>query len=191
MCDVSKDDYFNKIYTCKGVIEDSGSGEYVVSGQTTAPNDSMVLFWAANPPNYNTSFAGSGLPYPSPDIAFDNTPNKGAVRVKNGSFKFFIRYPSSFYAGLGTLYVAPHVYYKVCDNSGKESKVYSVKIGKGIPFRTLTYPPPPTTAPRRNVSFYAGRDSLPLRTQEQILRDSGYPDKNIMPDNFWGLAIPN
>jgi len=191
MCDISKDDYFNKTYSCKGVIEDSGNGEYVITGKTSAPDGSMVLFWAANPPNYNTSYSGSGLPFPNPDIAFNNTPNRGAVKVTGGHFKFFIRYPSSFYASLGTLYISPHVYYKVCDNTGNESKVYSEKIGEGIPFRTLTYPPPPSTAPRRDVNFYAGRDNLPVRTQEQILRDSGYPSKNMYPNNFWGLAVPN
>jgi hypothetical protein len=47
------------------------------------------------------------------------------------------------------------------------------------------------TAARTNSLFYKGRDDLPIRTQEQILRDSGYPDKNIMPPNFWGLSIPH
>ncbi len=191
MCDNSKEGYFHDTYTCQGTVEDEGIGEYVVTGNTNAPDGSMVLFWAANPPNYNTSYSGSALPYPSPDIAFENTPNRGAVKVSGGKFKFNIRYPSSFYAGLGTYYVEPHVYYKVCDNSGKESTVHQIKIGHGVPYRTLTYPPPPHTAPRKNVNFYEGRDELPIRTQEQILRDSGYPSKNITPENHWGLAVPN
>jgi hypothetical protein len=190
MCDYSRDDHFNNIYSCKDIVEDHGSGEFTVSGKTSAPDGANVLFWAANPPNYNTGFSGSGLPFPSPDIAFDNTPNKGAVKVQDGNFKFYIRYPSSFYAGLGTYYVPPHVYYKVCDGSGKESRVHAIKLGEGIPFRSLTYPPPPMTAPRRDCNFYGGRDELPIRTQEQILRDGGYPDKNTTPDNFWGLVPP-
>lgn len=191
MTNIHATHHLHKTYSCEGVVEDKGSGEFSVSGKTSAPNGSMILFWAANPPNYNTSYAGSGIPYPNPEVAFDHTPNKGAVRVKNGRFQFFIRYPSSFYAGLGTYYVEPHVYYKVCDGGGEESKVHTIRVGNGIPFRMLTYPPPPNTAPRRNVNFYAGRDLLPVRTQEQILRDSGYPTKDVMPKNFWGLAIPS
>ena len=54
----------------------------------------------------------------------------------------------------------------------------------------LTYPPPPSSAPRCSSIFYSGRNKLPVRTQEQILRDSSYPCINKMPDNFWGLAVP-
>lgn len=193
MCDASGKTYFHEQYTCQGVTEDAGEGEYVVNGHTDAPDGSMVLFWAPCPPNYNGSYSGSALPYPSPLIAFDNTPNKGAVRVSGGTFKFNLRFPGSFYAGLGTYYVPPQVYYKICagGDTSQESQVHSITLGDGIPFRTLTYPPPPNTAPRRNCMFYDGRDKLPVRTQEQILRDSGYPDKNLLPPNFWGSSIPN
>lgn len=191
MCDATGSDYLSQKYSCEGVTEDSGNGEYSVNGHTDAPDGSMIVFWAPNPPNYNGSYSGSGLPFPSPTIAFDNTPNKGAVRVQGGQFRFQIHFPNSFYAGLGTYYVSPQVYYKICGNSGQDSKVHAITLGDGIPFRTLTYPPPPNTAPRRNCMFYGGRDSLPVRTQEQILRDSGYPDKNLIPDNFWGSSIPN
>jgi hypothetical protein len=190
MCDATGSDYLSQKYSCEGVTEDSGNGEYSVNGHTDAPDGSMIVFWAPNPPNYNGSYSGSGLPFPSPTIAFDNTPNKG-VRVQGGQFRFQIHFPNSFYAGLGTYYVSPQVYYKICGNSGQDSKVHAITLGDGIPFRTLTYPPPPNTAPRRNCMVYGGRDSLPVRTQEQILRDSGYPDKNLIPDNFWGSSIPN
>ena len=56
----------------------------------------------------------------------------------------------------------------------------------------LTYPPSqPKTAARANPRFYSGRTELPMRTQEQILRDSGYPENNKMPANFWGKAVPH
>ena len=189
MCD--RPNFLSQKFSCKEAVIDSGSGEFTVDGSTDAPDGSIVIFWAANPPNYNTSFSGSGLPYPNPDVAFDNTPNQGATKVKNGSFKFKIRYPSSFYAGLGSLYLPPQVYYKVCQGEDNESKVHVIKIGEGIPFRSLTYAPPPTTAPRRSPMFYSGGWKLPVRTQEQILRDSAYPSKNEIPSNFWGLRPPS
>ena len=31
---------------------------------------------------------------------------------------------------------------------------------------------------------------MPIRGQETILRDSGFPEVNVMPKNFWGLKPP-
>lgn len=188
MCE--RQNYLSNLFSCKDAIIDTGDGEYTVEGNYDGPNDSIVLFWAANPPNYNNSYSGSGLPFANPEMAFENTPNKGAVKLKGGKFKFNIRYPNSFYAGLGSVYIPPQVYYKVCNKNNK-GKVNVLKLGEGIPFRSLTYAPPPTSAPRKSPMFYKGGWELPVRTQEQILRDSGYPNKDIMPDNFWGLAVPN
>lgn len=189
MCDNWKNKKFNE-YSCEGVVLDEGEGEYIVKGNLeTANKDATILYFAPNPPTYSQSYTGSGLPYPNPNIAFDNTPNRGAVKLVNGEFKFRVRYPNSYYVGLGTVYVEPHVYLKVCN----DGKIHTVKLGNGIPFRFLTYPPAPNTAPRENPMFYqgAGRDILPPRTQEQILRDSAYPSENVMPKNFWGKAVPH
>ena len=35
-----------------------------------------------------------------------------------------------------------------------------------------------------------GKNKLPIRTQEQVLRDSSYPEDNRMPSDFWGLKPP-
>jgi len=190
MCEQWKSKYFNE-YSCKGIIVDEGNGEFIVKGKLQSNiNNSKLLYYSPNPPTYCTSYSGSGLPYPNPLIAFDNTPNKGAVITgNNGEFQFRVRYPNSYYAGLGTVYVPPHVYVKVCG----QKKVHTIKLGDGIPFRMLSYPPPPNSAPRRGPMFYGtkGRNILPPRTQERILRDSGYPPKNVMPENFWGKAVPH
>ena len=39
--------------------------------------------------------------------------------------------------------------------------------------------------------YHCHRNQLPIRGQEQILRDRGYPDVNVMPKNFWGLKPSN
>ena len=144
-----------------------------------------------NPPTYTTSYSGSGLPYPSPDIAYENTPNRGAVKASGGSFEFRVRYPNAYYIGLGSVYVEPCVHIKICEE-GSDGKVSTIKLGNGIPFRMLTYPPSqPGTKARSCPKFYSGRTELPMRTQEQLLRDSGYPEENVMPQNFWGKAVPH
>lgn len=191
MCDNWKKDYSNQ-HSCDGVVLDSGDGEYIVKGHinTKTPN-ATVLFWASNPPTYTTSYSGSGLPFPSADIAYENTPNRGAVKSSGGHFTFRVRYPNAYYMGLGSVYVEPCVHIKVCEEGG-DNKVHKIALGKGIPFRMLTYPPSfPNTAARKNPMFYAGRDNLPIRNQEQILRESGYPGENKMPANFWGKAVPH
>lgn len=172
---------------CVCDISYDNNGSVLINGSVKnySPN-STLIFWAASPPDYRTSYTGSGLPYPNYEIAYENTPNKGTVPIVNGSFTFNIRYPSGYYAGLGSAYVKPHLNLQI-NSMGKLGPVSVVSLGEGIPFRLLTYPPIPETAPRTSPAFYDVRHYLPVRTQEQILRDSDYPNNLKMPANFWGL----
>lgn len=190
MCENWRKIYFDK-YSCQGIVMDNGRGDIVVKGKTKNNNlNAKVLYWAATPPDYIVSYSGAGLPFANPEMAHQNTPNQGMTQANNGEFQFNIKYPNSYYTGLGTVYIPPHVNLKICqDNQCDE--IVSIQLGDGIPFRLLTYPPVPATAPRCSPMFYMGRDRLPVRTQEQILRDSGFPQVNRMPPNFWGLRPPN
>ena len=190
MCDSWKSD-FAKEFNCEGMVLDSGDGEYIVKGKVKNGGNSNIMFWAPNPPTYVTSYAGSGLPFANPEMAYDNTPNKGMVKAKNGSFEFKVRYPNSYYMGLGTVCVEPCCHIKICGKKS-DNKIHTIKLGNGIPFRMLTYPPTSETGrPRSSATFYSGGWELPVRTQEQICRDSGYPEVNKMPKDFWGLTPPN
>ena len=183
----SLDTYINDNLLCEGVVSNTSDGEYLVKGSImNGPSDALITYWAANPPTFSTSYAGSSLPYANPLMAYENTPNKGSVRSYNGQFEFRVYYPNSYYAGLGTVYVKPHVNIKIC---GSE-KSYKIELGDGVPFRTLTYAPPPSSYPRYSPLFYKGKESLPVRTQEEILRSATYPEKNSYPTNFWGLKPP-
>ena len=152
-----------------------------------------------------------------------------STQCNNRKFEFRIQYPNSYYIGLGSLYVPPHVHFKVCEESHWEggtggvrfmipgpnnsnpapgesinedinnkvqdvinsNEFHTIQIDEGIPFRTLTYPSPPSKNPRTSPMFYhCGKNQLPIRGQEQVLRDSGYPEVNKMPNNFWGLKPP-
>jgi len=189
-CEDNIDKYVDDQMKCEGVVESLGDGDYLVRGRVVNGSAGiLVSYWAANPPTYITSFSGSGLPYANPLMAYENTPNRGAVRTSaGGRFQFRIRYPNAYYVGLGTVYVPPHVNVKICDKS--EPEVHRIELGDGIPFRTLTYAPPPLSYPRQNPFFYSGRETLPIRTQEQVLRDSAFPPTNKYPQNFWGLKPP-
>jgi len=191
-CENNINTYLQDNLKCEGVVDNVGNGDYLVRGKiSNGSSDALVVFWAANPPTFTQSYAGSALPYANPLQAYENSPNKGSVKAKNGYFEFRIRYPNAYYIGLGTVYVKPHVNIRICDNNHPEGgEVHRIDLGDGIPFRALTYAPPPTSWPRYSPIFYSGKELLPVRTQEQILRDSGFPSKNVYPSNFWGLKPP-
>jgi hypothetical protein len=177
---------------CEGIVENVGDGNIEITGKLKIPKkNAKVIYWAANPPDFNVSFSGSGLPYPSPEIAFQNTKNVGAVTTTDGVFKIKLYYPSAYYVALGSLYVPPHIHLKICEPG--YDKYFSVKIGAGIPYRTLTHPAPPSLNPRVDPTFY-NNEQLTVRSQEQILRDSAYPEYNTIPpeipSNFWGKRPP-
>jgi hypothetical protein len=151
-------------------------------------NSVYVKYWAANIPNYNSNFSGSGLPFPTEEIAFENTVNLGKVQVLRGNFSFSMRYPNSYYINMGATYVPPEVQIQVCDeNNNNVSDVQHINLGQGIPFRTLTWP---NQRNWNNGAMFYNVPNLPVRNQEQILKDSAYPKVNVMPKNFWGTKPP-
>lgn len=203
--------YFERL-DCKGIAINEGEGDILVTGEVNndIPNP-IVIYWAPNPPTYSTSFTGSSLPYYDSIQAYDRTPNVGSVKCINNKFQFRIKYPNAYYVGLGTLYVPPHLHFKICTDKNikddllnlnvsdlkkelddkKNLNYHTIKIDDGVPFRTLTHPAPPTEAKRNSPMFYyCSKEQLPVRGQEQVLRDSGYPEENKMPSNFWGLKPP-
>ena len=173
-------------------VETDIDGEYTVKGfDEDIRNDDTIIFWAANPATYNGSYSGSGLPFPNPEIAYQNSINKGSAKAVGGYYEFKIRYPNAYYVGLGSTYVEPCVHIKIIHKSG-EDKLKTIKLGNSIPFRSLIHPNGQRNIPSRdNNGFYNNFKKSSGRTQEQILRDSQYPENNAMPPNFWGKSIPH
>lgn len=174
---------------CDGVIDHDHTGTLTVKGQmkSSIPK-ATIYYWAAAPVTRGISFSGSGMPYPNPSVAYDRTPNKGTIESVNGQFTFSIKRPNAYYIGLGSLYIPPHINFKI-SIQGMPDNYFSVQIDDGTPFRMLTYPAPPTKKPRISPMFYCEPEQN-ARTQESILRASAYPSTNTMPDNFWGLRPP-
>ena len=171
---------------CEGTIETTLGGDITVRGYISDTIVSpTIIYWAANPPTYNSSYSGSGMPYSSASQAYENTLNQGVSKTGDSSFCIKIKYPNSYYIHLGTVYVPPHLNLMVKETG----KTYKISLGEGVPFRMLTYPAL-KEAPRCAPGFYH-RGRLPVRSQEQILRDGAYPSQNIMPRNFWGLTVPH
>jgi hypothetical protein len=129
-----------------------------------------------------------GLPFPNKEIAFSKTSNRGEIITgKGGSFNITMKTPNSYYLNEKTdnNMISPEVMLKY--NNGKEEKVIRVKVAEPIPFRYQHYPPA-----REDIqySFYKDGWTMPVRTQEQIIRDAEYPPTNTPYSNYWGLKPP-
>lgn len=172
---------------CKIKIKYNGSGNFIIDGVANAGE--FVKYWASAPPTYSLSFAGSGLPYPNEEVAFEKTPNQGVARIENGKFQFPLEYPNSYYDNMLKVYVPPQVQFVFSNSDGQNiGEIHAANLGNGIPFRSLTWP---MKRDWNDGPLFYCNNNLPVRTQEQILRDSGYPATNKEPGNFWGKMPPH
>jgi len=163
---------------CNGKIE-SSRFDVSLKLHFKEPVIGDIEYLAAAPPDYRQTFTGSGLPFGSKAQAFSMTPNKGSVKIVNGEAELLLMLPNSYYDGFENL-VGPYV--DVMYETTAGPRHLTIRLDNAVPFRLLDYP-----EKRTSPTFYEGGWQLPVRTQEQILLASGYPPKNEMPDNFWGL----
>ena len=126
----------------------------------------------------------------SDNFTYNNSKNYGKIKIINKYYSFQIDYPNAFYSGLGTKYIEPHVIIRIIEPNKNISKPIFIKLKNGLPYRSLTHSPPPYTWPRSDPLFYYSKDKLPIRTQEQILRDSQYPKNMKFYPHFWGTRPP-
>lgn len=157
----------------KTLVTFRGSLRYGAQGQVT--------FAAANPPDKHASFSGSGLPFYNAAQAFEHTPNVGHVSG-DGAFTIEIKMPNSYYVSLGTILIPPTLYLTWKDSRTQQQHTRPIPVAQGIAYRKLTYP-----WQRTSAAFYSGNWELPVRTQEQILRDSAYKEHEEVTPGFWGL----
>lgn len=178
-----------KADNCTGQVMYQGQNDVTILGKIHDNlGDKRIFYIAAAPADHRATYTGSGLPFANQLQAFENTPNVGVVEVNNqNQFEISFMMPNSYQVGLGSVVVPPTIYLEYLDNEKKVRRV-SVKVSEGIPYRMLSYPLVPR--PRANTNFYDSQFYLPVRSQEQILLDSGYPKTNTMPKNHWGLKPP-
>lgn len=165
---------------CSGYVQHTMTNDVIIEGRFEGRvNDQTWTYRAAAPADMRASFTGSGLPFTSPEMALQGSPNVGTVTIDStNSFKITVKMPNSYYAAHGTVLVRPTVYLMQGD------RTISIVVEHSIPYRTLTY-----QNGRTSASFY--NIKLPVRSQEKILRDSAYPTSStLMPINHWGLKPP-
>jgi hypothetical protein len=172
---------FQQAYCIGEIQEDPGKSDITVHGTITDIVDNgKIEYLAAAPADYHFSFSGSGLPFANPEQAFGNTPNKGIIELNGNSFVLRLLRPNAYYEKLGKVLIEPTIYLHYM--SGGVKRTLDVKLTDSIPYRLLAYP-----IFRKGPEFYEGTSELPIRTQEQIIRDGKYPCKNKEYVPFWGL----
>jgi hypothetical protein len=169
------------------VRRNPSDGTVTVTGSFTALGATpQTIHWmAAAPVTRGISFAGSGQPYPSKDIAMENTPHQGVIESNDGSFQITLKdIPAGYYSGLGSIYIPPVIEFE------SESKASPVKkavatlwindtaapyrwLGGSPATQRLTANTPDSTG---RAMYYFGREELPLfDNQEALLRAKAYP----------------
>lgn len=111
---------------------------------------------------------------------------------RSSSFKATLLEPNGFYEYGGSVYVPPTVFVKVVSEKDPTKAIHSQTLIEplAVPYRSLSYTMPKDVKQRDSCLFYGGRDTLPHRTQYEILVDSSYPCKDRMEQNYWGLKPP-
>lgn len=98
--------------------------------------DNKVYYYAANTPDRLTNFTGSGLPFPSKDVAFEGSPNIGRMIInETKQFKLELLRPNSYYDDNYEL-VEPEVIIKYFLKNNK-TRVLNIPIDNKIPYRSL------------------------------------------------------
>ena len=129
-------------------------------------DDDMVMFLASAPPDYGSSFTGSGMPFHSMDQAFERTPNTGMLRAARGTVHIRLQSPNTFYSMVGLVRVDPTVYLMFRSNG--RSKLIAVSVGCPVPFRDLTY-----DCKRNGPEFY--KSQFVVETQYDKILRRNYP----------------
>jgi hypothetical protein len=176
--------FFSKYCIAKViVVNNNPMDKVIVRGRILDDVDNgMIKYIAPSPATHYTSFSGSGMPYPSEEIAFTNTPNVGQQKLKLNKFNIELIMPNSYCKNLCNDIVEPELLIKYISD-GKHN-IIKIPVGNKILYRSHNYP-----KQRTSPLFY--KNNLDIMSQEDILINSSYPNVNNPYDNFWGLKPIN
>ena len=104
--------------------------EITISG--TKKYNNAINIIAANPPDTLGNYSGTNLPFPSTDIAFENTKNKFNIKSQNINIK--LEYPNSYYCILNGRDKIPPTIYIGDENN---DNIVSFSLEDNCPLKTL------------------------------------------------------
>lgn len=116
-----------------------------------------------------TSYSGSGLPFPCPPMALENTPNR-AFATSDGKFVATFSYPNSYYTFDAKTKVKPSIFFVLSQKGGRAPVYLRFELPEDpvLFLRTLTHRPG-----RTGPAFYSDKDTLldPIpRSAEHVMR---------------------
>lgn len=156
------------------------NGKIIVNGNVGYP--ASISWKAAAPLTRGISFSGSGFPHPNQEQAYDVRSKSGKIDSRLGDFRIVLdEVPGGYYAGLGSIYVPPHVELEITSLDGRVIKKNILLENFITPFRWISGAPPGhavnqgNTGQEGRAAFYAWNPDGGVRSQEQILRGRGYP----------------
>lgn len=142
-----------------------GTQKVRIQGAVSSPGMySEIQLVAACPPNRMTAYAGSGLPFPCSQVAFEDTPNVATIS-KSGTFDVTFEYPNAYYVPDMNTKIPPSVYFVF--KSPHKSFASRVELYDNLPVRTLVHRPNHAKGP----GFYTAKESLiGVRSAEDTMR---------------------
>lgn len=172
--------FSNEHVTCTVTFLDEDKIQ--VSGRIASPGEyeSMEVL-APCPIDRRTAYHGSGLPFPCPSFALENTPNHTAPD-KEGRFQAVFEYPNSYYTYDGKTRVPPSLFV-ILKPAAPAEPVYvrfELPDRPTLPLRTLTHRAGRAAGP----AFYSSKDGIldPIpESAEQVMRTmKEYKEKRDM-----------
>lgn len=148
-------------------IEELADDKLKISGKVNSPKQYATMeVFAAAPLDRMMNYAGSGLPFPCSDIAFENTPNRFSV-PKDGTIETSFVRPNSYYNVFHEK-IPPTVFVKLTKAGVPEPIFVKFGLTDKLPLRTLFY----RNATHHAPDFYQRRaDILGVKSQEAIIRE--------------------
>ena len=133
------------------------TNKLTIHGKIMNPaNYSRMELLAANPIDRGMSYNGSGLPFPCPSIAFDESPNYYLI-PENGEFSNVVfSYPNSYYTVDGKTKVIPSLFLTLHPKSGEKNIHVRLELSDTLPLRTLTHRPHHSAGPL----YYSAKEQL-------------------------------
>jgi hypothetical protein len=114
---------------------------------------------APNPPDIRTSYSGTALPFPSEEMAFENTKNHSVID-NTGIIDVNFKYPNSYYSPCGCIKIKSPIMLILDDNK----IIYELE--DFCPLKTLRQ------RVSSNPSFYAVKEILlPVATAEDNMNN--------------------
>lgn len=122
-----------------------------------------VILIASNPIDKRGSYSGTGMPFPCPDIAFENTKNIFEVN-KNGNIDVIFSYPNSYYTVADKRRIVSSLFLILEKNTGEKFFV-RMELKDLYVLRSLV-----NREERTSPNFYYKKfELLPVDTAEQIM----------------------